>query len=172
MTADEYIARRLDEQYDWLSKKSSANQRWYRRLRAAEICLASSVPILAAYANRSSGAQLAAALAGALTAIVAGTSGLWKHQDLWIQYRAAAEALQREKMLYLTRTEPYDDPESAFTTLVHRVESILGTDNARWSQALRRQQSEQDPDSATWGIHRVAAHPTDVESYSARRDEE
>lgn len=142
MTSEEYISRRLDEQYEWLSRKSSANQRWYRRLRAAEICLASSVPILAAYASRSSGAQLAAAVAGALTAIVAGTSGLWKHQDLWIQYRAAAEALQREKMLYLTRTEPYDDPETSFSTLVHRVESVLGTENASWSQALRRQRTE------------------------------
>jgi hypothetical protein len=138
MTSEEYVAKRLDEQYEWLSRKSSANQRWYRRLRTAEICLAGSVPVLAAYAMSSSTAQLGAALAGAFTAIVAGSMGLWKHQELWVQYRATAEALQREKMLFLTHTSPYDDPATAFNTLVNRVESLLGSDTASWSQSLQR----------------------------------
>jgi hypothetical protein len=142
MTAEEYLVERLDEQYEWLSRKSSWNQRWYRRLRAAEICLAGSVPVLAAYARSSAGAQLAAGLAGALTAIVAGSTGLWKHQELWVQYRATAEALKREKMLYLTRTSPYDEPDTAFSVLVERVESALGSENAGWSQAMRKQKQE------------------------------
>jgi hypothetical protein len=173
MTPEEYISKRLDEQYEWLSKKSSTNQRWYRRLRAAEICLASSVPVLAAYAMSSESAQLGAAVAGALTAIVAGSMGLWKHQELWVQYRATAEALQREKMIYLTRTPPYDNPDEAFATLVNRVESLLGADTASWSQTLNRYGAEAQsliPQSGdAFGLPRT---PRTSDHLAARRDEE
>ena len=136
MSPDQYISERVDDQIRWLSDKSGWNQRWFKRLRLAEICLAGSVPVLAAYVDASRAIQFIVALAGALVAIIAGALALWKHQELWIQYRATAEGLKREKMLFLTRTPPYDGAQ-AFGEFVSRVEALLGSENAAWSEQMR-----------------------------------
>ena len=158
MTPDEYMVQRVDEQYQWLSDKSSRNQRWFRRLRLAEICLAGSVPVLAAYAKVSFTAQLSVAIAGALAAIVAGSTGLWKHQELWTEYRATAEALKREKLLYLTRTPPYDG-DDAFAEFVSQIENILGAENSKWSERMRKDRHK-----------RLASGTDDWPSLNTRRD--
>ena len=136
MTPEQYLTERVDDQIRWMSGKSAANQRWFKWLRLAEIGLAGSVPVLAAYADTCGAVRLAVAVAGALVAVIAGAISLWKLQELWIEYRATAEALKREKMLYLTQTAPYDTPQ-AFAELVTRVEALLGSENARWSDAMR-----------------------------------
>jgi hypothetical protein len=138
MNPEQYISDRVDDQIGWLSKKSAWNQRWFKRLRLAEIVLAGSVPVLAAYADTCGAIKLAVAVAGALVAVIAGAISLWKLQELWIEYRATAEALTREKMLFLTQTAPYDTPQ-AFAEFVTRTETLLGSENARWSEQMRPQ---------------------------------
>jgi hypothetical protein len=39
----------------------------------------------------------------------------------WIEYRATAESLRKEKFLFLAQTEPYDK-DDAFDLLVKRVD--------------------------------------------------
>jgi len=53
------------------------------------------------------------------------------------QYRATSEALKREKMLFLTRSPPYDG-ERGFTEFVGRVEALLGSENTAWSDQMRQ----------------------------------
>jgi hypothetical protein len=77
-------------------------------------------------------------MAGALVAITAGGVSLWRLQELWIEYRATAEALKREKMLFLTQAPPYDTPQ-AFGEFVTRVEALLGSENATWAERMRAQ---------------------------------
>jgi hypothetical protein len=43
-------------------------------------------------------------------------------QEHWIEYRATAESLRKEKFLFLTQTEPYDK-DDAFPVLVQRVKT-------------------------------------------------
>ena len=136
MSPEQYISDRVDDQIRWLSDKSAWNQRWFKRLRLAEIGLAGSVPVLVGYADTSGAIKLAVAVAGALVAVIAGAISIWKLQELWIEYRATAEALKREKMLFLTQAPPYDTPK-AFAELVTRIEALLGSENARWSEQMR-----------------------------------
>ena len=42
-------------------------------------------------------------------------------QEHWIEYRATAESLRKEKFLFLAQTEPYDK-DDAFDLLVKRVD--------------------------------------------------
>jgi hypothetical protein len=44
----------------------------------------------------------------------------------WIEYRATAESLRKEKFLFLAQTEPYDE-DDAFDLLVQRVEDLVST---------------------------------------------
>ncbi|MDH3287817.1 MAG: DUF4231 domain-containing protein [Betaproteobacteria bacterium] len=45
----EYLEQRLDDQINWYSKKSAANQAAHKRLRLIEIIAAASIPLLAGY---------------------------------------------------------------------------------------------------------------------------
>jgi hypothetical protein len=140
MTQDEYLSTRVDEQIEWLSRSSQSNQHRFKRLRLMELCLATGIPVLAAYVDVHAGIRLAVAVAGALVAIIAGALALWKPQELWVQYRATAEALKREKMLLLTGSPPYN-AEQAFATFVVRVETLLGSENSAWAVQMRSQQT-------------------------------
>jgi hypothetical protein len=58
-------------------------------------------------------------------------------QEHWIEYRATAESLRREKFLFLTQTEPYDK-DDAFHLLVQRVEALLSNENTEWVQSMMK----------------------------------
>ncbi len=73
---------------------------------------------------------------GLIVAVIAGIVSLYRFQENWTEYRAAAEALQQEKYLYLTRVEPYN-ASNPFELLVQRVEALLRTERSGWAQAMR-----------------------------------
>ena len=137
MTDAQYLEQRVDEQIRWLEGRSAFNQRWFKRLRVLEIVAAAIIPLLAGQATAtppSASFPWIVGGLGAAVAVVAGVLALFRFQENWIQYRATAEALRREKFLYLTRAEPYARAEP-FGLLVQRVEAVLGSENAAWVQA-------------------------------------
>ena len=55
----------------------------------------------------------------------------------WIEYRARAESLRKEKFLFLAQTEPYDK-DDAFDLLVQRVEALLSNKNTDGAQSMMK----------------------------------
>jgi hypothetical protein len=135
MDQDEYVKSRVDDQIDWYNKKSSFNQSWFRRLRILEIVAAALIPLLAAYADWDPLKIVVAAL-GLVIAVIAGVLGLFQFQENWTAYRSTCEALKQEKFLFLTKTEPYDQPEP-FPLFVQRVEGLMSKEHSAWSQSVR-----------------------------------
>ncbi len=74
---------------------------------------------------------------GVVVAVVASLLGLLQLQEHWIEYRATAESLRKEKFLFLTQTEPYDK-DNAFHLLVQRVEALLSQENIDWAQSMMK----------------------------------
>jgi hypothetical protein len=151
MTEQEYIEQRLDDQEQWYSKKSSWNQRWYKRLRFIEIVLAAGVPFFTSLISKDM--AFMTYVVSALAFVIAAVSGLMameKFQENWVDYRSAAETLKREKFLFLTKSAPYDGPDP-FHTLVQRVEEILARENATW-QGYMLQTAGQGPAPPAVGI--------------------
>lgn len=137
MSEQEYLEQRLDEQQKWLSAKSGFNQRWYKRLRVVEIVVAASIPFFASLINSGMPSMsYVVAFLGFVIAAVSAFLSLNKFQENWVEYRAAAETLKREKFLFLTRTPPYADG-AAFATLVERVEAVLQKQNAGWTAYMQ-----------------------------------
>jgi hypothetical protein len=136
----EYIEQRLDDQINWYDKKSGFNQKWYKRLRLAEIVLASTIPLLAGYSQMSEKIGLAIGIAigviGLMVAVLAGIVSLYQFQENWNEYRVCAESLKQEKYLYLARVEPYNG-DQPFELLVQRVEALLKSETTGWAQAMR-----------------------------------
>ena len=132
----EYFEQRLDDQINWYDKKSSANQAAYKRLRLIEIIAAAAIPLLAGYSKNSEYVGMTMGVIGLIVAVLAGIVSLYRFQENWNEYRAAAESLKQEKYLYLARAEPYND-DQPFELLVQRVEALLKSETTVWAQAMR-----------------------------------
>lgn len=137
MNDNEYIETRLEDQIGWYSNKSSSNKRWYQALRAIELVVATSIPFLAGVIKEANANKVTLAFLGLLVAVVAGLLGLYKFQELWIEYRTTAESLKQEKFLYLSRTEPYNI-EEPFPLLVQTVETLISKEHSRWISLTKR----------------------------------
>ena len=141
MNAEDYLKERVEDQIQWLSRKSGWNQRWFKRLRAVEIVMGCAIALLVGYADAHAWAKVAAGVLGVAVAAIGGLLALYRFQENWVEYRVTAESLKREKFLFLTQAPPYE-AEARFQSLVARVEAILGAENAHWGEAAALKRSE------------------------------
>lgn len=139
LDAEAYLQDRVDQQLAWLSQASRANKRTFLRLRILEVLLGTGIMIFSPFATRWGWGPLAIALAGGGITVTGSLLALNRHQENWVRYRGLAEALKREKYLFLTGTLPYDDPTTAFPRLVTACESLLSAENSHWSQQMTQQ---------------------------------
>src|SRR5207237_7632201 len=100
-----------------------------------EIVDAATIPFLSGVASNSLPIKIAIGTLGVVIAVIASLLGLLQLQEHWIEYRATAESLRKEKFLFLTQTDPYDK-DDAFHLLVQRVEALLTKENADWAQSM------------------------------------
>ena len=139
MDADSYIAERLDDQIGWYDRKSLSNQHWYKGVRALQFVAAALIPFLTAYLppDRST-TQLAVGLLGVTIAVATAALELCRCQEHWIQYRTTCESLKKEKILFLTESEPYSGDAAANSRLlVHRAETLISKENSNWAEHVR-----------------------------------
>jgi hypothetical protein len=144
ISPEEYIEQRLSDQISWYDRKSAANQRWFKRLRFAEIVAAATIPFLSGFAGNSFPIKIAIGALGVFVAVIASLLGLLQLQERWIEYRGTAESLRKEKFLFLTQTEPYDKND-AFHLLVQRVEALLSKENTEWAQSMMKPPKAETP---------------------------
>jgi hypothetical protein len=137
ISPEDYIEQRLNDQIGWYDRKSGTNQRWFKRLRFAEIVAAATIPFLSGFADKSFQIKITIGVLGVVVAVIASVLGLLQLQVRWIEYRATAESLRREKFLFLTQTEPYDK-DDAFHLLVQRVEALLSKESTEWVQSMMK----------------------------------
>jgi Protein of unknown function (DUF4231) len=124
---------RLEDQLAWYEAKSLHHKRWFQSLKVGQIVVAAGIPAVAA-------AGASAGVAGALGAVVVvmeGLQQLFQFQQNWIAYRGTAEALKREKFLYLASAGPYAGRDGRDRLLAERVEGLVSQEHAAWSEAQR-----------------------------------
>lgn len=141
VTPEDYIKSRLEDQISWYSRKSSMNQRMFKRLQLVTIIFSTSIPFLTAYTSDNEIVRVIVGLIGIAVAAITAISGLYKYQENWLAYRTTSESLKHQKFLYLTSTEPYHD-EDAFNLLVQNVEMTISKENSNWSKQMNKPQSK------------------------------
>ena len=159
MNQEAYFEQRLNDQIAWFERKSGKNKRRYTTLKVLEIAMAVSIPFLSGLTGECEENPLRAEIIimtlgamGVMIALMEGIQTLYKYQDNWIKYRSAAEALNKEKYLFLTKSGTYR-PEGEVSTvnmLVERVEGILAEENTNWVSRVR-QSDENQGDSTEEG---------------------
>lgn len=135
ITERQYLQERLDNQIAWYSAKSSKCQDRHKSLRLTEVVAAALIPFIAGMGTSIAYGTWITGGLGALIAITAAASGIFKYHENWIQYRATSEQLKQEKFLFLARTGPYAG-EDAFQALVSRVEGLISKENSTWNQTF------------------------------------
>jgi hypothetical protein len=137
ISPEEYIKQRLSDQIAWYDRKSTTNQRWFKRLRFSEIVAAATIPFLSGFVDNSFLIKIAIGALGVFVAVIASVLGLLQLQVRWIAYRTIAESLKKEESLFLTQTQPYDK-DDAFHLFVQRVEALLSKENIEWAQSVMK----------------------------------
>jgi len=80
-----------------MDRKSTTNQRWFKRLRFAEIVAAAAIPFLSALQTNSFPDQDCDRCLG-VRCVIASLLGLLQLQVHWIEYRAIAEFAQKREI--------------------------------------------------------------------------
>ena len=143
MNAQDYIKNRLEQQIDWYNDKSKLNKRYYKTAKLIVIIVSVSIPFLAGFINDDrTWLKIVVAIGGLLIAFLEGISNLNKYHDNWVNYRQSAEYLEREKLLFLTKSGPYRENNS-LQDLVERVEHFTNQENQNWTQ-FNKQDTEGD----------------------------
>ena len=118
--------------------KSQHSQRWYKRLKIAQVSLAVLIPATSLLPGDS--AKWAASIAGILIAVLEAVQQMNQYSTLWVTYRATAERLKHEKYLFLSAAGPYknlSEPDRLIA-LAERVEEHVSTEHANWFNETRR----------------------------------
>ena len=143
MAAEQVTLERLDDQIAWYSRKSQSAQRRYKWMKGLTIVSAALIPVLTT-SQLPYGTGIAAGL-GVLIAILEGIQQMNHYQSSWTSYRATAEALQREKFLYLGRAGAYLGAPNAQAMLAERVEALVSQENALWASTATSKPETQNP---------------------------
>lgn len=129
---------RLIDQRNWYDSKSQHCQRWYKRLKLAQVALAVLIP--ATSLLPADCAKWAASIAGILIAVLEAAQQMNQYSTLWVTYRATAERLKHEQYLFLSNAGPYKELAEAdrLVALAERVEEHVSTEHANWFNETRR----------------------------------
>ncbi len=132
MDQDQYISTRLEDQIQWYDRKSGSCKKWFHRLKFLEICLALTIPFLGNFVDENH-LEITHIMGGigVIIAAITGFISLKKYEELWVEYRSAAEMLKREKHLFLTKSAHYGG-HKAFEMLVETVKDIIAKETAKW----------------------------------------
>ena len=140
MNEEEYLKNRLDDQINWYDRKSTNNQKYFKRFQLILIISAAAIPLLSGYLGQEETTTYLPYIIGALgflVAIITAILSLYKFQENWTAYRTTCESLRHEKFLYLTKTNPYKG-KNAFNLLVQRVEILISQENSSWAEIMKK----------------------------------
>jgi Protein of unknown function (DUF4231) len=132
------IMDRLDNQIEWYDQKSSHCQRYYKRIKLTEIIAAALIPFVVG-AHIPYAAWVAGGL-GVLITILEGVLQLYQYQQIWVAYRATAEAMKHEKFIYLAQGGAYATASDPHALLAERVEALGSQENSKWASVVQQEQ--------------------------------
>ncbi|HEY0382828.1 MAG TPA: DUF4231 domain-containing protein [Candidatus Elarobacter sp.] len=142
------VHERLDDQIAWYDRKARLNQHRYRISSVLQIALSAVIMIVAATATQVLSIPVVpgrfdlgvAALLAAVLAILKGMETAYQWQSNWINYRAAAESLKREKYLYRANAGPYTGAADPRRLLIERIEDVIAHETGGWTGRMQQGQ--------------------------------
>ena len=127
---EEYLEKRYQKQIEWYNKKSSQNKRYYQWFQWIIIVISASLPGLILVIP--SKWEFITVLFSAVLAIATAAVKTFRFQENWINYRAIAEALEKENHYYNAGAIEYATAKNKNQLFVERVEALISRENSLW----------------------------------------
>ncbi len=137
------IMDRLEDQIGWYERKSTTNQRYFKRIKMVEIAASAIIPFLSAFSFPR--IMWVTGGLGVLITVLEGMLHLNQYQQNWIAYRSVCEWLKHEKYVYLGNASPYASAVDPRALLAERTESLVSQEHAKWASV----QQQEPPKSRT-----------------------
>lgn len=142
MTSEEYIKDRVEGQINWFNKKSKTNKLYFLSFTTAQVVLAALIPLLTGFISETNYFQHIIGVVGVIIAVISGVMMTFKFQEKWKQYRMTSEQLNREKILFQTKTGQYTTEGNSDRRLVTSVETILSEEANSWKELMKSEETE------------------------------
>lgn len=136
MEWDEYIDSRVDNQINWLSRKSAKNRTLYHSTSLIQILASATIVVLVGLDESEQWTTWTISFLSLLVVVFTSLNNILRFQEKWISYRSTSEKLKAHKFLFLTKSKPYHN-KSAFLDFVENVESILAEENESWKSYIK-----------------------------------
>jgi hypothetical protein len=133
---------RLEDQINWYDKRSQQTQRRFKVMKGLVLAIAAAIPVVAAF----EAPVYVAGVLGAVVVVLEGLQHAYQYHTRWLTYRSAAEALKREKYLYLARADVYSRSRDPLKLLARRIEGLISQEHGRWVATLQHDERDQTDD--------------------------
>lgn len=137
LTADQYIASRLEQYQKWYDGKAVAMKAKYLRMKAMSVVGGSLVPVLinVPFVAKVAGVSIVQVIVTVISLLVVislSLESVYHYREQWKNYRSTEQLLGHEKFYFQTRVGRYHGllDEDAFRVLVERVEDAVAAENA------------------------------------------
>jgi len=124
-----YAMSKADESYTWYRRAAIRSRTGYRISETSVLVLSAAIPAAAAIVPHSA---IIPAVLGAIVVVISGLRAVFHWQDNYLRFSAAREAVEAERRLYYTGTEPYEDPDTRDKVLAQTVSRIEQGEMGGW----------------------------------------
>jgi hypothetical protein len=154
MSAEEYIAHRVDQFREWYDGKAVYAKNRYLRIRVIAVAGAVLVPVVAnAIPEHPDLTRYSTTILSLIVSLAVALDSVFHFGDQWKNYRSTEQFLSREKFLFSTGDGPYKemDPAKAFMLLVERCEAQISAENSATLNVIVPTGQKQDTPAAKGG---------------------
>lgn len=123
------VLERLDAQLAWYERKAARHKVAHQSIKLVQIVVAAAIPVAVALGA----SPEVAAVMGAVIVVLESVEQLFQLQRNWTSYRTTAEALKREKHLFLAGAGRYGSAERPHARLAEAVEALVSEETTAWA---------------------------------------
>lgn len=147
ISAEEYIAKRVDQFQGWYDSKTVRAKSRYLGIRVIAVVGAVIVPIAAnALPAFPETTRMITTVLSLIVSLAVALDSVFHFGDQWKNYRSTEQFLSREKFLFLSGEGPYKgmEEEAAFILLVERCEAQISAENSATLNVIVSAQQSHD----------------------------
>ena len=127
---DNYLAKRFEPQVAWYDRKATRYKNYYHWLQWTIVITSAIVPPMIVWMPEDY--KLVTVIPSIALTIATSSQKVFKFQEHWINYRAIAEALKKEKHFYDAGANGYASADDKKQLFVERTEAIMSRENMSW----------------------------------------
>lgn len=140
----EYLNERLEKQREWHSAKADWNKKRHYVTEVIMLGAVALIPVINVLGVTSQDwSRVLSVSLASVSVVSAGIGKLYKFQENWLSFRALAEALKREKELYLNQVGDYAlENNRRQKILVERIENMLASTTTQFVAIHKAEQEK------------------------------